>query len=219
MEIKVLQLITNHLIETERFYNQVLNLNTLDKSSDEVSFLIGRTKLSFVQKETIEKPVYHMAFDIPKNQLMEAYEWLKQRTKIIPVTPETDFSNFELWNANSFYFHDHNENLLEFICRQDLDNASEQAFDGSSLLAITEIGLVSEDVPFLAETLMAKYGLEVYEKQPAQDNFTVLGDEQGLLILVNEDRNWYPTDQKAKSFPVKMVINNGTNGDLELNIS
>lgn len=218
MEIKELQIITTQLEETERFYNQILNLATLDKTEHEVSFQIGRSKLSFVAA-TADQPVYHIAFDIPKNKLVEAYEWLKLRTAILPVTPESNFSNFELWNAKSFYFHDNNKNLLELICRSDLDNESEQKFDGSSILAISEIGLVADDVPFLAETLMSKYGLEVYEKQPAQDNFTVLGDENGLFILVNQDRDWYPTAQKAKLFPVKLIFNNGSGEDQELAIS
>lgn len=218
MEIKELEVITNQLEETEAFYNQILNIDTHDKSENEVSFLIGRTELKFM-RTTIEQPVYHMAFDIPKNQLMGAYEWLKQRTPIIPVSPETDFSDFELWNSKSFYFHDNNKNLLELICRYDLDNESDEPFDGSSILTVSEIGLVSDDVPFLAETLMNKYGLEVYEKQPAQDNFTVLGDEQGLFIIVNVDRNWYPTAQKAASFPVKVTFNNSEKEDQELIIS
>ncbi|WP_316751201.1 hypothetical protein [Pedobacter gandavensis] len=218
MEIKELQVITSQLAETETFYNQILNISTLEKTENKVSFMLGSSKLSF-EVTTAVQPVYHIAFDIPKNQLMEAYKWLKQRTPVIPLSPESDFSNFELWNAKSFYFHDNNKNLLEFICRYDLDNESDLPFDGSSILAITEIGLVSEDVAFLAETLMGKYDLEVYEKQPAQDNFTVLGDDHGLLILVNQDRDWYPTTQKAKSFPIKMVFNNGTAEDQELNIS
>ncbi|MBB2148718.1 VOC family protein [Pedobacter gandavensis] len=218
MEIKELQIITNQLEETERFYNQILNMATLDRTENEVSFQVGRTKLSFVGA-TADQPVYHIAFDIPKNKLVEAYEWLKLRTVILPVTPESNFSNFELWNAKSFYFHDNNKNLLELICRCDLENESEQPFDGSSILAISEIGLVADDVPFLAETLMSKYGLEIYEKQPAHDNFTVLGDENGLFILVNQDRDWYPTAQKAKSFPVKLIFNNGSGEDQELSIS
>lgn len=218
MEIRELQLITNQLEETETFYNQILNIPTQDKNENERSFLIGKTRLSFVLGSE-DHPVYHLAFDIPKNQLMEAYQWLKQRTSIIPVTPETDFSNFELWNSKSFYFHDNNENLLELICRYDLDNEATKPFDGAAILSVSEIGLVSEDVPFLAETLMSKYSLDIYEKQPAQDNFTVLGDEQGLLILVNEDRNWYPTEQKAKPFPLKVILNNGTGEDQELSFS
>lgn len=218
MEIKELQIMTNQLEETETFYNQVLNITTLDKTENEVSFQIGKSKLSFVTASA-DQPVYHIAFDIPNNKLMEAFEWLKQRTAILPVTPDTNFSNFELWNAKSFYFHDNNKNLLEFICRSDLNNAAEQPFDESLMLAISEIGLVADDVPFLAETLMSKYDLEVYEKQPAQDNFTVLGDEHGLLILVNQDRDWYPTTQKAKPYPVKLIFNNGNGEDQELNIS
>ncbi|MCX2450207.1 hypothetical protein OQX61_02890 [Pedobacter sp. PLR] len=218
MEIKELQIITSQLEETETFYNQILNIPTLEKSENEVSFRIGSSKLSF-EVSTADQPVYHIAFDIPKNQLMEAYEWLKQRTPIIPISPSSDFSDFEQWNAKSFYFYDNNKNVLELICRYELDNESGLPFDGSSLLAITEIGLVSDDVAFLAETLMGKYDLELYEKQPARDNFTVLGDDHGLLILVNQDRDWYPTTQKAKSFPVKLVFNNGTEEDQELSMS
>ncbi|MNY37869.1 hypothetical protein D3C86_1724580 [compost metagenome] len=138
---------------------------------------------------------------------------------MLPVTEETEFSDFELWNAKSFYFYDNNENLLELICRYDLDNQSEHTFDGSSILHVSEIGLVSDDVPFLAETLMNKYGLDVYSKQPAQDNFTALGDEEGLFIIVNEDRNWFPTEKKAKSFRTKIIFNTGMDEDQELSIS
>lgn len=65
MEIRELQLITNQLEETETFYNQILNIPTQDKSENERSFLIGKTRLSFVLGSE-DHPVYHLAFDIPK---------------------------------------------------------------------------------------------------------------------------------------------------------
>lgn len=218
MEIKELGLITNNLTDTEVFYNQVLDIPTAIRTETEISFLIGKTKISF-QESPADHPVYHIAFDVPKNQLQEAYEWLKQRTNILPVNESTTFSVFELWNAKSFYFYDNNGNLLELICRYDLENTSDQPFSSSSILYASEIGLVTGDVPFLAETLMSKYGLNVYEKQPVQDNFTALGDEQGLLIIVNNDRNWFPTDKKASSFPTKIVLNTGNGKDQEILVS
>lgn len=218
MRIKELHLLTNNLKDTAQFYTQVLGATVKGQNELELSLLLGETLISF-QNSPEENPVYHLAFDIPGNKLEEAYNWLKQRTTILPVTAETEFSDFQLWNAKSFYFYDNNGNLLELICRYDLDNDSDRIFDGSSILYVSEIGLVSDDVPFLAETLMNKYGLEVYSKQPAQDNFTALGDEEGLLIIVNVDRNWFPTDKKAKSFRTKIVFNTGTNEDQELSIS
>lgn len=218
MRIKELHLLTNNLKDTAQFYTQVLGATLKGENEQELSLLLGETLISF-QNSPEENPVYHVAFDIPGNKLEEAYQWLKQRTTILPVTAETEFSDFQLWNAKSFYFYDNNGNLLELICRYDLDNNSDLIFDGSSILYVSEIGLVSDDVPFLAETLMNKYGLEVYSKQPAQDNFTALGDDEGLLIIVNADRNWFPTDKKAKSFRTKIIFDTGTNEDHELSIS
>lgn len=218
MRIKELHLLTNNLNNTAQFYTQVLGATVKMENEQELSLLLGETLISF-QNSPEENPVYHLAFDIPGNKLEEAYHWLKQRTTILPVTAETEFSDFQLWNAKSFYFYDNNGNLLELICRYDLDNDSDLIFDGSSILYVSEIGLVSDDVPFLAETLINKYGLEVYSKQPAQDNFTALGDEEGLLIIVNADRNWFPTEKKAKSFRTKIVFNTGTDEDQELSIA
>ena len=218
MRIKELHLLTNNLKDTAQFYTQVLGATVKGENEQELSLLLGETLISF-QNSPEENPVYHVAFDIPGNKLEEAYQWLKQRTTILPVTAETEFSDFQLWNAKSFYFYDNNGNLLELICRYDLDNNSDLIFDGSSILYVSEIGLVSDDVPFLAETLMNKYGLEVYSKQPAQDNFTALGDDEGLLIIVNADRNWFPTDKKAKSFRTKIIFDTGANEDHELSIS
>lgn len=218
MRIKELHLLTNHLKDTAQFYTQVLGATVKAENEQELSLLLGETLIYF-QNSPEENPVYHLAFDIPRNKLEEAYHWLKERTTILPVTADTEFSDFQLWNAKSFYFYDNNENLLELICRYDLDNDSDLIFDDSSILYVSEIGLVSDDVPFLAETLMNKYGLEVYSKQPAQDNFTALGDEEGLLIIVNADRNWFPTEKKAKSFRTKIVFNTGADEDQELSIA
>lgn len=205
MKIKELYLLSNNLEETEVFYNNVLGMLTDSKNEVEIAFYAGETKIIFTESPD-DTPVYHLAFDVPNNKLDEAYAWLKKRTTVLPVTTETEFSEFQLWNARSFYFYDNNGNLLEFICRFDLKNQSEQSFDSSSILYVSEIGLVTNDVPFLAEQLIQNYGLEVYSKQPVQDSFTALGDEEGLFILVNADRNWFPTEKKAASFPTKIFF-------------
>lgn len=204
MKITSLHLLTPNLIETENFYNTVLNIPTYKKTSEEVSFLFGETILYF--KKTELNAEYHIAFEIPKNQLIEAYNWIKSRTEVLPVNENSDFSSFELWNAQSFYFYDNNFNLLEFIIRSELDNASDKIFDSSSILYASEIGIVTNNVAALAEKIMKDYSLSVYSKQPAQENFVVIGEETGLLVLVDENRNWYPTNRKANSFSTKIVF-------------
>ncbi|WP_306354279.1 VOC family protein [Flavobacterium sp. '19STA2R22 D10 B1'] len=215
MKIKELYLLTNNLIATESFYNTILNIPTLEKNKEYVSFEIGATKVHFVTAEQ-KNPVYHLAIDIPQNQLEEAFAWLESRTIILSVTKESAISDFVMWNAKSFYFYDNNGNLLEFIARFDLDNASSVPFDSTSIVSVSEIGIVTKDVPTLINHLMDEYGLKVFSKQPRDDNFTVLGDEIGLLIVVNENRNWYPTTEKANPFWTKIIFDNGTGKDQEL---
>ena len=216
MKITGLHLQTNNLEETEAFYNEVLEIPTQIISVNEVSFLIGETELHFVKSETNSQ--YHIAFDVPKNLIEQSYNWIKSRIKVLPVTENSEFSNFDLWNAKSFYFNDNNGNLLEFIARFDLENTSEKTFDSKSILYASEIGIVTNDVPKLVERLQNEYSLSIYPKQPAQENFTVIGDETGLLVIVNENRNWFPTDEKAKSFPMKIAFEASDNKTYELQI-
>ncbi|MNS10188.1 hypothetical protein D3C72_416980 [compost metagenome] len=89
-----------------------------------------------------------------------------------------------------------------------MDNATQNPFDGQSILSVSEIGLVSKNVTVQCDELFEKYGLSPYSKQPKLDKFIVLGTVTGLFILVEENRDWYPTKVKAKSFWTKVVFNN-----------
>lgn len=216
MKITALHLKTNNLVETEAFYNTILNISTHRITANEVSFLIGETELLFTKSNLNSR--YHIAFDVPKNMIEQSYNWMKSKTKILPVTENSEFSNFELWNAKSFYFYDNNLNLLEFIARFDLENTSEKTFDSSLILYVSEIGIVTKNVPKLTKKILNNYPLAIYKKQPAQENFTVIGDETGLFVLVNENRNLFPTDKKANSFPMKIVFKASGNETYELEI-
>lgn len=219
MKIKELHLLSDNIIETELFYNNVLNVKTEDKSPNTVSFNVGSTKIIFIQTKTNIKPVYHFAFDIPNNKFEEAFEWMKARTQLIPVIDENNFvSKFDLWNAKSFYFYDNNLNLLELICRFDVNNETEKPFDSSSILYASEIGIVSESASQTADFLTNKYGIKEFPKQAGTDSFTALGDDYGLLVLVNNQRNWFPTNDLAKSFPSKIVFDNEANDNYILEI-
>jgi catechol 2,3-dioxygenase-like lactoylglutathione lyase family enzyme len=207
MNILELELLTDTLDETESFYNDVIGLETIAKTNSSVSFTAGSTKLTFRSSENL-KPVYHFAFDIPNNKLQEAFSWIEKKTEILEVVPPEKIADFYNWNAKSFYFYDSNGNILEFIARFSLDNASEKPFDGLSILSVSEIGFVTKNVSKLSDEICGKYNLSVFSKQPKLDKFIVLGTDTGLFILVEENRDWYPTHQKAKSFWTKVVFEN-----------
>jgi extradiol dioxygenase family protein len=213
MNILELELLSDDILKTEVFYNEVLGLETLYKDSSSISFNVGSTKLTFRSSINV-KPVYHFAFDMPNNKLLEAFAWIEKKTEIMYVIPPDKIADFYNWNAKSFYFYDNNGNILEFIARNDLDNASQKAFDGSSILSVSEIGLVSKNVVIQCEELFDKYGLTAYSKQPKLNKFIVLGTVTGLFILVEENRDWYPTNKKSKSFWTKIVFSN--NGETQV---
>jgi catechol 2,3-dioxygenase-like lactoylglutathione lyase family enzyme len=213
MKILELELLSDDILKTEVFYNEVLGLKTINKKDSGISFNAGSTKLTFRSSINI-KPVYHFAFDVPNNKLFEAFDWIEKKTEIMYVIPPDKIADFYNWNAKSFYFYDNNGNILEFIARNDLDNASQKAFDGSSILSVSEIGLVSKNVVAQCDELFDKYGLIAYSKQPKLNKFIVLGTVTGLFILVEENRDWYPTDKKSKSFWTKIVFSN--NGETQI---
>jgi catechol 2,3-dioxygenase-like lactoylglutathione lyase family enzyme len=212
MKILEIELLTNDIQATISFYAKTLGLQIISANEDWVSFAAGSTKLTF-KYSIIENPVYHFAFDIPNNQLLEAFAWVESRTDILEVIPANKIADFYNWNAKSFYFYDNNGNILECIARFNLDNKSEKPFDGSSLISISEIGFVSKHVSELCDELVDKYDLPVFSMQPKLDKFIVLGTETGLFILAGEGKDWYPTKTKAKSFWTKVVF--ATNGKMQ----
>lgn len=217
MKIKELHLLSDNIFQTEVFYNTILDIKTEVKRLNEISFLLGETLIVFSQTKTNIHPVYHFAFDIPHNKLDEAFEWTSKRTQIIPVLDENNYiSTFHLWNAKSFYFYDNNQNLLEFICRFDVDNKTSKSFNSSSILYASEIGIVSESAFKMAGFITAKYGIEEFSKQSGTDDFTALGDDYGLFVLVNNKRNWFPTNDLAKSFQTKIIFDKTKNENYEL---
>jgi hypothetical protein len=216
MNILELELLTDVIDETEQFYTDVVGLKMLSKNNSSISFEAGATKITFRASNNI-KPVYHFAFDIPNNRLPEAFACIEKKTKILEVVPPEKIADFYNWNAKSFYFYDNNGNVVEFIARFSLQNASDKPFDGSSIVSVSEIGFVSKNVSHLSDAICKKYDLSIFQKQPKLNKFIVLGTDTGLFILVEENRNWYPTDRKAKSFWTKVVFdNNGEKREIEV---
>lgn len=56
--------------------------------------------------------------------------------------------------------------------------------------------------------LIEKYGLHLFERNQNSELFTAIGDDNGLLIIVKENRNWYPTAIPAKSNCTKITLTN-----------
>ncbi|QEE50183.1 glyoxalase [Flavobacterium alkalisoli] len=210
MQIIELELLSSNLAETERFYKRVLGLKAELSDKFSVTFAIGYTKLIFRYAEGLN-PVYHFAIDIPNNRFDQAYSIMKSRIDLIPIEKENDIADFTNWDAQSFYFYDNNGNILEFITRYPNRETSTHDFNSKSYLSISEVGLVTNDVPRLADQLKKEFGVPIFHRQPRGSKFTVSGDDQGLFIIAAKGRDWYPTKVKSASFRTRVLFMNEGN--------
>ena len=151
MNIIELELHSSNIAETEKFYRKVLDLQGDLHAKDEIFFNIGSTKLIYSEERTEgTKPVYHFAIDVPNNRFDEAYKKIKSKINLLPIERGNDIADFKNWDAKSFYFFDNNGNIVEIITRYGNRAFSVEPFSGNSSLSVSEIGIVSRNVPDFA---------------------------------------------------------------------
>lgn len=214
MKLTHIQIQSNNIQQTTTFYQDILDLPIIEKTKESVSIQAGNSVLEFVENPQFNS-IYHFAFNIPENKLDEAIEWCKSKVDLIFIEDQKVITNFKNWNVNAVYFYDNNGNLLEFITRHDLDNAQTEAFSSKAILNISEIGIVNENPLELGKQLIAQYGLEFFNKNDNSELFAAVGDDEGLLIMVQPNRSWYPTQTPSESNKTEVKIeNNGSEIEL-----
>ena len=205
MDILEVSLLSNNIRATRSFYGEVLKLPVSSHHAENVSIIAGKTTLIFNYVEDIE-PVYHFAFNIPASQLNNVINYLQARLEIMPADDKGGLiADFKSWNARSVYFNDNNGNILECVARYDLDELNSDAQTGSFILNISEIGVVIGNVSE-AEKLLHGSGIPLYSKGPQQEDFSVLGDDNGLIILKDKNRGWMPNNLLPKPFDLTAIL-------------
>ena len=209
MQINELVLKTNSLHRTRLFYHKTLELEIVAETGTAISFRAGKTTLTF-EETTEEKPFYHLAFNIINNRFSDSFEWINNKLDILPVEDDMLIAGYNEWNAQSFYFHDNNGSILEFITRFDLPYYSAAPFSPACIAEVSEIGLVVDNVAEYAEHLHQQYSIPYFAKGPRLHDFITMGDDYGLLLICQNKRGWVPTHKPAKPFPVRAVTSEGT---------
>lgn len=202
MQIVEARLTTRRLEEQKAFYGRILGLPLVEDDGRVVAFGVGTSRLVFVRAESGGEPLYHFAFDVPRNKFVEAKAWLAGRVDLLDRDGRDEFE-FSSWNATAVYFRDPAGNVVELIARRNLPNDSGMPFGPDGLLRVSEVGGVVEDVPAAVRGLERDLGLEVWN-EPSEE-FTTVGDETGLLVVVKTGRPWFPTGQSARPHPVVVV--------------
>jgi len=224
MKIVDVCLVTHCLASQHDFYARVLGFPVLSAHHDTLTLGVGDAQLTFARRGQEgawnRSPgssgdsdgcdgSYHVAFTIPTNQFAEAKTWLAQRVPLITDEAGTDAFFFSKWNAHALYFADPAGNVMELIARHTLPNATDRPFDVHNILTISEIGLATENVQETTEVLRATLGVTPHHIQ-GSDTFTALGDDHGLLIVVDQKRAWFPeTGKTAGPMPVTATVAQG----------
>jgi catechol-2,3-dioxygenase len=180
--------------EMKAFYHGSLGLRVLEERADRLTIAAGETPLTFVRAGPEDgRPFYHFAFNVPENKIRGARDWQRERTPLLPIPARLrdpaypdDVVDYRHWNAHSVFFLDPGGNVVEYIARHDLKNAAPGPFGNGDILYASEIGLIADDVPAAAAKLKEAAGLDQY--RGASDQFTALGDEHGLLLVMKRGR-------------------------------
>jgi catechol-2,3-dioxygenase len=204
MRILSVELLTDDIDATARFYTSTLGLPLYMNDRNTLDIGAGTSRLLF-RRSVNRKPVYHIAFNIPSNKINQAADFIVQKTSIIPYEGK-NIVEFPVWNARALYFYDNNGNILELIARADLNNSTEASFSSSQLLGLSEVAIVTDDVSKTCSHIKAVSDVDPYEKQPYHENFAALGDANGLFIVSAKDRHWFPTENIARHFPLRIKV-------------
>ena len=205
MKIKTLSLPTHNLNSMREFYTDVFGLPLVDEDKSSFTLQAGSTRLAFIGTKDGKAPKHHFAFNIPPNLFQEAKAWLAERTELVRGKEgqvEFDFSN---WDARGLYFLDPAGNIGELIARDMLPEAETSRFTAAAILSVSEIGIPVANVPETVTALRQTAGLLPY--RGATETFTAVGDENGLLIVVQQGREWYPnTGVSAEDSAMQILI-------------
>ncbi len=149
--------------------------------------------------------VHHVAFGIAPADFELTRAWLSQRVNPILVDGSEVIVGPEGWHSKSVYFLGPEDILLEFIAREADGHMSASEADVPQPLSISEVGIGVPDVADAVDTLTDQLGLPAFP--PQGTHFAPVGGHNGLIILVDEERIWFPTaSHQAAQGPVALEI-------------
>ena len=134
----------------------------------------------------------HWALNVPPDRFDEAVAFAARRVELL-----RDDVPFEAWRARSAYFYDPGGNIVELIAR-------ERAPGSNLFLEVSEVGLPVADVAVAVEFLEGELGLPHFSGDRRE--FSAVGDDRGLFIVVPVGRPWLFTDQPAPGDPITVTV-------------
>jgi catechol-2,3-dioxygenase len=166
----------------------------------------GTSTITFTDAAPHEPASYHFAFNIPPHLFADAKAWLADKVPLLHDQTGADAFHSDNWNADSVYFYDPAGNIVELIAHHALAGSETASWTSTSIVNVSEIGVVVDDVPATVQMIQERTGSTVY-RGVVERLFTPVGDKHGLLIVVQGGREWFPhTRVPAQESPVRAVI-------------
>lgn len=187
MRIEHLTLPVSDLAAVAAYFRDVLQLPV-----DGGRVQVGWSALQLVPAGELPVGGVHLAFNVPHNRFTEAAAWLDARaTRQRNAEGQEHFTFEGRWDSESIYFTGPDGLILELIARRRLPaSALHGAFHGSEMTCISEVGLPTVSVAVTQARIEATFGLEPLS--PPTPYFAPMGDDEGLLIVADVTRRWFP---------------------------
>lgn len=152
---------------------------------------IGWSMIELIPVQSQAPGCAHLAFNVPYERFDAAMAWLRARTALLRSPDGLDqFHLAPPWDSRSVYFEGPDGAVLELIGRQRLPGLpSLAAFDGSEMNCLSEVGLPTDDVAGIVQQA-AQTNLRPFATP--SDQFAPIGTDEGLLIVVDAARPWFP---------------------------
>lgn len=211
MKITQLTLSAHDPAELKKFYSGELGFEEISAAtdSDGFSFQAGHTRLNFIPGDRDAK--YHFAFNIKPDQLNDAVKWMNSCGVELVFSQEDKgvIVDFPDWWAKSIYFFDPAGNIVELIARGGIGAAGNApAFSSGSIVGVSEIGIVTDDVVSMREWIETTHGISAFSRHNNTDQFSVLGNDHGLILIASAGRKWFMGNFEAKHFSLSITGEN-----------
>ena len=141
----------------------------------------------------------HFAVNVSPRRFEEAVAWARERVQLVD-----DDVPFPAWRARSAYFFDPGGNIVELIAR-------ERAPGDDLFLEISEVGLPVADVGVAVRWLESELALPHFSGN--RTDFSAVGDDRGLFIVVPVGRPWLFTEEPAPDAPLQVTIEARVHGE------
>lgn len=189
MKILNVSITVRDLATAVQFYRDVLLL-PVEATPTGAEIAVGSSRLTLSTGEIFDG-VHHLAFGILPSEFELAHAWLAHRVSLLQADGSEVILGSEAWNSRSLYFLGPEGIILEFIARDaDASNVSGGG-ENPYLLSISEVGIGVDDV--LATVATLSEALSIPHYYDLSSTFASMGSHDGLLIVVQQDRLWFPT--------------------------